>query len=81
MLYPPKSNWSEKEFKKRSYERTTVRLILESIKNSPDESPKDIIYSFIMKMDDLYESEYCKECAEDYILAREIAKEIYYLFC
>lgn len=77
-LFPPKETWSNYEFKKRSYERSVAFFILDLIKENKVTDPKRIIKAFIDDMDKVSED---SKNSDMFILAREAAKDLYYLFC
>lgn len=80
VLFPPLKKWPEWNFRKRSIERAAVFYILSKIKKSSDD-PKKIIYSSIIFFDEKIEESDNQKIIECLIFAREISKELYYLFC
>ena len=80
-LFPPKKNWPDLEKHKRCIERAAVSLILEEIESSKGSDVKHILFLFHEKMDSLYEENYDRPFADIFIIGRELAKELYLLFC
>ena len=80
-LFRPKACWPEEQFRERSYKRTAIFSLLERIKKNPDADVKWVISSFSLEMDELYENFFDKPFGKFYIYAREVSREIYYLFC
>lgn len=78
-LFPPCDNWPNDEFRRRSYSRWAACEILERVRND-NRDPLDVIEEFSDEMDQYFE---LSDESQDYyifIVARETADEIAYLF-
>lgn len=51
-LFEPARNWSEYEFRRRSYERWSAVEILKSIQKQPDRPSIEVVEDFIRKTDE-----------------------------
>ena len=79
-LFTPAWNWSDYEFRRRSYERWAANEIIERIITMPETEPFFIMLYFKYQMDAL--SGICEDSDAEFIFitARNIADEIISLF-
>lgn len=78
-LFPPCFNWPEEEFKRRTYSRWAATEILERIRID-DRDPLDVIEEFSNEMDRYFELSDGYDNYYIFIVAKETADDIAYLF-
>lgn len=80
-LFEPRINWPKEEFIRRSYSRWAADEILARIENDTEhQNPLDIIEKFMNDMDRYAELSDDRESYPIFVIAREEAEEIAFLF-
>lgn len=80
-LFEPKITWPELEFTRRSYSRWAANEILERIKKDEyGRNPLDIIEEFMNEMDQYSELNNDHSVYSIFIVAKEEAEDIAFLF-
>lgn len=79
-LFAPKGNWTEYEFRKRSYKRWAANEIINRVIKMPEVNPFVILLHFRYQMDILSRIREDSDAEFIFILARDTADEIILLF-
>ncbi|MDO5397811.1 MAG: hypothetical protein Q4G33_07755 [bacterium] len=79
-LFIPARNWSDYEFKRRSYERWAAHEIIKRVDKTPEKEPFFIILYFRYQMDALSSIREDSDAEFIFITARDTADEILELF-